>query len=171
MPLSRREIRQRSAQILALLSSWDPMGVSPDWVRDEYECMTGPLLTLLQRGAELEMIASYLESELDHHFGVRLARDNVHAMAERILLWYERSWKDIRDPVTVFVRLPDKCPDAFRPVQARPLEGDMYRLIGVEADVSNERWEFPSGAIVRCVQAQTDGSECRLTAIRLEEAG
>jgi hypothetical protein len=171
MPLSRREIRQRSAQILALLSHWDPMGVSPDWVQDEYECMTGPLLTLMQRGAEQEEIASYLDAELDHHFGVRLTRDNALSMARRVLLWYERGWKDIRDPITVFVGLPDKGPSAFRPVQARPLEGDLYRLIGVEADVRDEKWEFPSGAIVRCVQTQTDGSECRLTAISIEEAG
>ena len=171
MPLSRREIRERSTQILALLSRWDPMRVSPDWVQDEYECMTGPLLTMLQRGAQQDEIATYLEAELDHHFGVGVDRDNALATARRVLSWYERGWKDLRDPVTVFVALPDKGSAAFRPVQARPLGGDLYRIIGVEANVSDERWEFPPGAIVRCVQTPCTESERRLTAIDLAEAG
>jgi hypothetical protein len=53
VPLSKRELRQRFSQLNALMCDWDPIGVmdDPNWPRDEYDCLVGPLLTLLQSGA------------------------------------------------------------------------------------------------------------------------
>jgi hypothetical protein len=44
--------------------------------------------------------------------------------------------------------------------------------MGVEADVSDETWEFPPGAIVRCEQRRfADGKIGMTAAERAEEAG
>ena len=52
--------------------------------------------------------------------------------------------------MSIFVALLDEGVDVWRPVQARPLTGGLFRIVGVEADVSGESWQFPAGAIVRC---------------------
>ncbi len=70
--LSKRELRKRSAQLRALICEWDPIGVmsEPGWTRDEYDCLVGPLLTILASGASEEEIARYLRKEIDEHFGL-----------------------------------------------------------------------------------------------------
>src|SRR6266705_4959133 len=69
--LSKREIRERSSQLNDLLCEWDPIGVmSVGAPRDEYDCLIGPLLTLLQSGGTATDIQSYLRKEIVEHFGV-----------------------------------------------------------------------------------------------------
>ena len=96
MPLSKREMSERSSQLNALLYEWDPIGVGPDGPRDEYACLVGPLLTMLQSGATQGEIASYLETELVEHFGLELNRDSIAAAASRVRAWFDRGWKDPR---------------------------------------------------------------------------
>ena len=93
--ISKREVRQRSSQLNALLYEWDPIGVGPDGPRDEYECLVGPLLTMLQSGATQGEIASYLETELVEHFGLTTNRDDITNAASRIRAWFDRDWKDL----------------------------------------------------------------------------
>ena len=91
--ISKREVRQRSSQLNALLYEWDPIGVGPDGPRDEYECLVGPLLRMLQSGATQSEIASYLETELVEHFGLTTNRDDIAAAASRIRAWFDRDWR------------------------------------------------------------------------------
>ena len=94
MLLGKREIRQRSSELNALLREWDPIGVGPDGPRDEYECLVGPLLTLLQSGPTQDEIASYLETELVEHFGLEPNRESIVVVASRVRGWFDRGWKD-----------------------------------------------------------------------------
>ena len=89
MVLSSLELRQRSSQLNALLNEWDPIGVGPDGPRDEYQCLVGPLLTMLQSGATQDEMAAYLETELVEHFGLAPNRDSIEATASRVLAWFE----------------------------------------------------------------------------------
>jgi hypothetical protein len=74
--------------------------------------------------------------------------------------------------VTVFVALLDEGVDIWRPVQARPLAGGLFRIVGVEADVSDERWEFPAGAIVRSEKKRfADGTTGLVAVEQVKEAG
>ena len=168
--LSKREIRARSAQLRALMCEWDPIGVmdDPDWPRDEYDCLMGPLLTLLDSGASKEEIARYLRKEIDEHFGLSADNYDFTAVAERVRRWFDHGWRAIAEPVTIFVALLDEGVDVWRAVQARPLDHGLFRIIGVEADTSDETWQFPVGAIVKCEQKLFADGKSGMTAV--EEA-
>jgi hypothetical protein len=48
----------------------------------------------------------------------------------------------------IYVAILNEGVDVWRPVQARPLAGNEFEILGpVPAD---ETWEFPPGAVVRC---------------------
>jgi hypothetical protein len=172
--LTKRELRERSSQLRALICEWDPIGVmdDPDWPRDEYDCLVGPLLTLLQSGAADDSIAGYLRKEIVEHFGLSPDAYDLLAVAWRFRAWFDQGWRDLAAPVTVFVALLDEGVDVWRPVQARPLGRGLFRLVGVQADVSDERWQFPAGAIVRCEDRRFDDGTTGVTAVeRVQGAG
>jgi len=172
--LLKREIRERSNQLCRLMCEWDPIGViaSPDHPRDEYDCLVGPLLTLLARHASEEEVARFLRHEIDEHFGPPPENYDFAKIARRVRSWFERGWSTFGDPVTIFVARLDQGADVWRPVQARPLNSGHFRIIGVEADTSDETWQFPAGAIVRCDNRQfADGTNGMAAAERARESG
>jgi hypothetical protein len=130
------------------MCKWDPIGVmdQPDWSRDEYDCLVGQLLTMLQSGATNDAIAAYLRKEIVEHFGLSPDPYDFLAVARGARNWFDLGWRDVAEPTTIFVALLDEGVDVWRPVQARPLGGGLFRIVGVEADVSDERWQFPAGA-------------------------
>jgi len=167
MALSKSESSQRFSQLNALMCDWDPIGVMgfPDWPRDEYHCLVGPVLTLLDSGATQHKIAAYLEQEIVEHFGCSPEHHDFEATAARVKAWFDRAWHDVLDPVTIFVALTNEVIDVWRPVQARPLGENVFRIVGVEADVSDETWEFPPGAIVRCEPRRLSGEQIEMVAV------
>ena len=91
--LSKREIRERSSQLNDLLCEWDPIGVmSVGAPRDEYGCLIGPLLTLLQSGGTATDIQSYLRKEIVDHFGLSPEHYDFLAVAKRLRAWFDRGW-------------------------------------------------------------------------------
>ena len=60
--------------------------------------------------------------------------------------------------VQIFVALLDEGAEVWRPVEARPLGGESYEILGpVPAD---ERWQFTPGQRVLCREkAFSDGSK------------
>src|SRR5215471_16598479 len=140
MDLTKRELRQRSAQLNDLLHEWDPIGRTP---RDEYNCLVGPLLTKLQAGASEEDLTSYLRGEIVGHFGLSGEECDFPAVAKLIHGWFDRGWRERREMATIFVALLNEAVDVWRPVQARPLAQGLFRIVGVECDVSDETWQFP----------------------------
>ncbi|MDZ7700311.1 MAG: hypothetical protein U5R49_26410 [Deltaproteobacteria bacterium] len=105
--LSKREIRERSAQLRALMCEWDPIGVrsDPNWSRDEYDCLVGPLLTLLIQRASEEQIAQYLRKETTEHFGLSPNNYDFPEAARRVRRWFDHGWRGVGEPVTIFVAL------------------------------------------------------------------
>jgi hypothetical protein len=172
--LSKRELRERSSQLRALMCKWDPIGVmsDPDWPRDEYDCLLGPVLTLLAQGASEEKIERYLRKEIDDHFGLSPDNYDLTEVAMRLRRWFDHGWRNVREPVTIFVALLNEGVDVWRPVQARPLEHGHFRIIGVDADTSDETWQFPVGAIVKCVNKKFADGTSGMTAVeQVGEAG
>ncbi len=172
--LSKRELRERSSQLRALMCEWDPMGVMlyPDWPRDEYDCLMGPVLSLLAQGASEEDIAQYLRKEIDEHFGLSQGNCDFTEFSRRLHRWFDHGWRNVGEPVTIFVALLDEGVDVWRPVQARSLDHGHFRIIGVDADTSDEKWQFPVGAIVKCVNKEfADGTDGMIAVEQVEEAG
>lgn len=172
MLLTKRELRQRWSQLRELLCEWDPIGImaNPDAPRDEYDCLLGPLLTRLQSSAPESDIATYLRHEITTHFGLSSEHYDFQAVAKRVQAWYDHSWRELREPDTIYVALLNEGVDVWRPVQARPLGHGLFRIVGVDADVSDECWQFPAGAVVRCEDRVFSEGEVRLTAVERREA-
>jgi hypothetical protein len=165
--LTKRESRQRWSQLRALMCEWDPIGVmnDPGWPRDEYDCLVGPLLTLLQSGATDDEIGGYLRKEIVEHFGLSPDHYDFLAVAGRLRGWFDHGWGHLSEPVTIFVALLNEGVDVWRPVQARPLSRGLFRIVGVEVDISDETWQFPAGAIVRCEQKRFGDGTTGMTAV------
>ncbi len=52
---------------------------------------------------------------------------------------------------TIYIRLLDEGTDVWRPTLGRKLRSDVYEVLPTaQYDPTDERWEFPPGAVVRC---------------------
>jgi hypothetical protein len=170
--LTKRESRQRTSELSALMCEWDPIGVmgDSDWPRDEYDCLVWPLLRLLEAGAGEAELAGFLRTEISEHFGLSPEHYDFPSVAHRVRAWFDHAWRIVVAPETVFVGLLGEGTSVWRPVQARPLGSGLFRIVGVEGDVSDETWEFPVGAIVRCEKKRLSSDPACLVAIELASA-
>ena len=153
------------------MCKWDPIGVTtdPDWPRDEYDCLLSPLLRMLEAQAADASIADYLQKELNDHFGLTVERKSCLEVARKLRSWFDRAWSTTADLITIYVALLDEGVDVWRPVQARPLADGLYRIVGIEPDPGDEKWQFRSGAIVRCEDKRFSDSQAGLVAVEQRE--
>lgn len=56
----------------------------------------------------------------------------------------------------IYIYLLDEGTDAWRPVQAVHVSGDVYRILSRNPDPEQERREFDSGESVRCKECNMD---------------
>jgi hypothetical protein len=94
LPLSKEQSRLRWSELRALFCEWDPIGVmvDPEWPRDEYDCMVGPVMRLLETGASDAEIADYLRSEITDHFGLSAEHYDCPSVALRTRSWFQSRW-------------------------------------------------------------------------------
>jgi hypothetical protein len=81
--------RTAQAAVRELLWQWDPIdvaGLAPD---DEYDCLIGPIIGLLSRGADQQAVANLLRHESRSHFDLDPVEDKINAAAERLVRWFE----------------------------------------------------------------------------------
>ena len=60
-------------------------------------------------------------------------------------------------PETIYVPLLEEGIDVWRPVLARRISGDTYRILDQDYDRDVETWEFEPGSVVTCRQEERDG--------------
>ena len=65
----------------------------------------------------------------------------------------------MNNAATVYVPLLNEGVDAWRPVQAEHVGGDVYRLTGQKPD--GESWPFAVGDLVRCKERTLSGEWAR----------
>ena len=94
--LSKEQSRTRWAELQALLNEWDPIGVMPDGRRDEYDCLAGPALRMLEEGASQTQIADFLRHEIADHFGLSPEHYDFSAVARRMQTWFKERWAGTR---------------------------------------------------------------------------
>jgi len=90
MTTDRARVRRLFRELQARVVEWDPLGVvAAGAPEDEYDCVTGPLLRMLAEGATEREIESYLNSDFNDNFGVRVQHARQFAQATRA--WYNRA--------------------------------------------------------------------------------
>jgi hypothetical protein len=99
--LDKTASRRRWADATALMCDWDPIGVmgDPTWPRDEYDCMIGPVLRLLERDASVDELQAYLGKELTEHFGLTSIPSSERRISETLKKWFLDNWREFH-PVT-----------------------------------------------------------------------
>lgn len=92
--LTKEDLRRRAAELREMVNRWDPIGVmsDPEWPRDEYECLVGPLLRRLEVRTAPDAIAKFLHHEVTQHFGLGIALAPCAAWAAEAVAWYEIRW-------------------------------------------------------------------------------
>ena len=63
---------------------------------------------------------------------------------------------------TIYVPLLEEGIAVWRPVLARRISGDGYRILDQDYDRDVETWEFEPGTIVKCRQEERDGRRIRV---------
>jgi hypothetical protein len=96
--LSKEQSRVRWAELRGLLNEWDPIGVTavPGDPRDEYDCLAGPVMRMLEDGASQSQIIDFLRREITEHFGLPPGRSDVGSAARRIRKWFKERWAGTR---------------------------------------------------------------------------
>jgi hypothetical protein len=90
--LSKEQSRARWGELRELLNEWDPIGVMPDGPRDEYDCLAGPVLRMLEGGASHGQIADFLRSEIAEHFGLSPQHYDFGSVARGLRRWFHERW-------------------------------------------------------------------------------
>ena len=79
------------AEVNDIVWDWNPIGVD-DLPRDEYDCIVGPLVSLLVLGAATEELQKHLNELVAEHFGLSPDR-RVPEIAARLRTWFNANWK------------------------------------------------------------------------------
>lgn len=93
--LSKQESRMRWRELRQLVNQWDPIGlISMGAPEDEYECVVGPVLRMLESSESPGAISSYLEAEFAEHFG--MPGVTAFEFANQAIEWYRERWRESR---------------------------------------------------------------------------
>ena len=76
-----------------LAHEWDPIGFGDELPSDEYECVTGPVATLLRRGASADEVAATLSEHRAQHFGLDPDPTVDRHAAEASISWYRAAMR------------------------------------------------------------------------------
>src|SRR5690242_1931067 len=86
--------RRRWSELRSILDEWDSIGIlqNADAPRDEYDCLTGPLLRLLEDSATTPELVAFLRAEIAEQFGLNPEHHDFEAIARRVKTWFEASY-------------------------------------------------------------------------------
>jgi hypothetical protein len=92
----KKNLKRQMSELRDLFCDWDPLSVmvDPEWPRDEYDCLIGPVLSRLTQGASEAEIADYLRKEFNEHFGVNSSGPEIENFARRIKSWFQGRWPE-----------------------------------------------------------------------------
>jgi hypothetical protein len=86
---NKAESRLRWSELRDLVNAHDPIGlIATGAPKDEYECIVGPLMRLLEHSAPAHEIGSFLETEFRTHFGSPISEAGAMELTTRAQAWY-----------------------------------------------------------------------------------
>jgi hypothetical protein len=76
-------------ELRQLLNDWDPIGVRDISAHDdEYDCLLGPLMTMLAAGGDVPEVTAYLRMQVEDHVGLNPDGVDVGNFAARAVVWW-----------------------------------------------------------------------------------
>ena len=94
MHLDKQGSGRRWLDLQAQFNAWDPLGmIAMGMPSDEYDCVLGPLMRMLERGEEPETIAAHLDREFVEHFGDTPRDFGSTGFAVQARRWFDQHWK------------------------------------------------------------------------------
>ncbi len=82
------DLKAAETSLRRILLEWDPIGVADIAPDDEYDCMIEPLFTKLDGGADRSEIRAFLLHELEDHFALDPAHQDIDGVADRLVGWW-----------------------------------------------------------------------------------
>lgn len=88
------------AELRSLVNEWDPLGVFGDdapGLPDEYDCVVGPVLGILDAGGGAEEVARFLARHVAEHMVGEPSRPPTageRTFATKVARWYEERTGD-----------------------------------------------------------------------------
>ena len=99
----RNAIREQMDELRHLLNEWDFIRVRDLNVDDdEYDCLLGPLVSRLAKGADVDEVASYLRMRIEEHFGMDPNLTDINDFANTAVKWWRgRGSRAARETPTI----------------------------------------------------------------------
>jgi hypothetical protein len=96
--LSKAQSRLCRDELRDLVNAHDPIGlIATGASQDEYECVVGPLMGPLERGAPTSEIGLFLAAEFRYHFGSPISHAPAMEFTARAQAWYASPWRPVSD--------------------------------------------------------------------------
>ena len=89
-------ITGHDGMLRVLSQHWDPIGLGEMLPADEYDCVSGPLATLLRRGGTVEEVAATLTEHRTAHLGIESDPPQDRSAARALMDWYQAATPDFR---------------------------------------------------------------------------
>jgi hypothetical protein len=131
-----------------LVNDWDPVGlIGCGAPIDEYNCLTGQILSALYKGAEVNELTSLVVNEVSDHFGYFLQPTVAKNECARIVDWYKEQSCNGNEQrlVSVIVEKELKEISHLKKSQGQhvnPLELLVPTEVEVDADSSDEPYKM-----------------------------
>lgn len=91
--LDKQASGRRWIDLQTQVNGWDPMGlISYGAPIDEYSCLVGLLMRLLEKGEAPITIAAALDHEMVDHFGDSPRDRGSQKFAEQVSRWFNEHW-------------------------------------------------------------------------------
>lgn len=84
----KKDKKAQYQELIDLLNEWDPLNVSSETVKDEYDCFLGPILNTLQKNPSKEELVDVINKHLEEHVGVEAKNYDTEKFANKVLTWW-----------------------------------------------------------------------------------
>ena len=94
MRLDKEGSGRRWIELRTQVNAWDPLGlIGMGAPLDEYDCLLGPVMRMLESGDAPTKIAVYLDHEFVEHFGDAPRDFGSSGFAAQARRWFDERWK------------------------------------------------------------------------------
>ena len=88
--MDHKIIKQQQKELRMILNEWNFLAVAIAGPQDEYDCMLGPLLTLLHNGADENEVRDFIKKERKEHFGLPEESPSLEPTLQKIFTWWKK---------------------------------------------------------------------------------